>query len=260
MLFQHRKEKILDKLAEKTTVSIQELVAELEVSESTLRRDLVALEEEQLLDRVHGGATIRTDIGKELKMSQKENINQDLKTRVAKYASRLVQPESQIYVDAGTATLELVRFLPDHSDIHLVTNGVDQALMALDRGIEVTLLGGTVKRNTHAIAGMTAYKQLEKMNFAFAFMGMNGLSEKQGLTTTNIEEATLKELAMNQSQKIRILMDESKLNQVYEYKVEAPSQAIILINQEAEDKKIQSINKLKDKYDMQFVAETMKNK
>ncbi len=49
-------------------------------------------------------------------------------------------------------------------------------------------------------------------------MGMNGLHENQGLTTTNMDEALLKECAMNQSQRIRILMDDTKIDQVYELK------------------------------------------
>lgn len=253
MLVQNRKEKILELLAQKNTVSIQEFVSNLDVSESTLRRDLVSLEEDDLLARVHGGATVVKDLGKEQKMSQKENINHPVKVEIAKYASTLIQPDSQIYIDAGTATLELIRVLPNNMNLQLVTNGLDHALLALQRGIDVTLLGGTAKKNTHAIADMTAYKQLKKMNFSFSFIGMNGISKDQGLTTTNIEEAILKECAMNQSQKTRILMDDLKVDQVYEFKVEAPTQAIILLNNEAQDKNSESIEKISKQYDLYFV-------
>lgn len=255
MFIPNRKERILELLAQKNAVSIQELVSDLGVSESTLRRDLVALEEEGLLTRVHGGATTTTDIHKEQKMSQKENVNQAIKARVAKYAGTLVQPDSQIYVDAGTATLELVRVLPNDMNLQLVTNGVDHALLALKRGFDVILLGGHIKRNTHAIADMTAYRQLEKFNFSLSFMGMNGFHEKQGLTTTNMDEALLKECAMNQSQRIRILMDDSKIDQVYQFKVEAPTQAIILLNSQAKTKNPSSIEKLNEKFDLRFVEE-----
>lgn len=260
MLVQHRHEKILELLAQENTISLQELVSNIDASESTLRRDLVALEEDGLLTRVHGGATLSRDIGKEQKMSQKENINQETKGNIAAYAKNLVQPDTQIYIDAGTATLELVRVLPTTINLHLVTNGIDHALLALQRGIEVTLLGGSVKRNTHAIAGMTAYKQLEKYNFSLSFIGMNGLSHPEGLTTTNIEEAGLKERAMHQSQKIRILMDDSKIDHVFEFKVEAPTQAIILLNNEAKEEHSKSIKTIGEQYDLYFVDEDKDNR
>ncbi|MBU5593864.1 DeoR/GlpR family DNA-binding transcription regulator [Amphibacillus sp. MSJ-3] len=255
MLFQHRKEKILNLLSQKETVSIHDLVVDVGVSESTLRRDLIALEEMGLLTRVHGGATTVKNIRNEQKMSQKERSNFQTKVKIAKYCSHLIKANSQIFIDAGTATLELVRVLPNNKNIHMVTNGVDQALLALQRGIKVTLLGGPVKQNTHAIIGLTAFHQLERMNFSFAFIGMNGISKENGLTTTNLDEAMIKECAMQQSQNIRILMDDSKLNHVYQYKVKAPSQAIILLNRKAQIKAPETVEKISNHYDLHFIED-----
>lgn len=255
MLFENRAELILDILAKEHTVSIQKLVEQVEASESTIRRDLISLEESGQLRRIHGGATSVNELKKEQKMSQKENLNLEAKKAVAKHAAHLVQPNTQIYVDAGTATLELIRLLPQSMDIQIVTNGIDQALLAIQRGIPVNLLGGSVKPNTHAIAGITAYQQLEKMNFSHAFMGMNGIHEESGLTTTNIEEALLKELAMKQSQNIRILMDDSKVNEVYEFKVDIPTQAIILFNERAEKSYKAEMAAIRKIYDLAIVED-----
>lgn len=111
MLFQHRKEKILNLLSESNTVRIHDLVTRTGASESTIRRDLMTLEEEGLLTRVHGGATKVKNIGIEQKMSQKESINHEIKVNIARYCSTLIKPNNQVYVDAGTATLEIVRFI-----------------------------------------------------------------------------------------------------------------------------------------------------
>lgn len=255
MLFEHRAERIIDLLSEKSTVTIQEFVASLGVSESTIRRDLIALEEKGQLRRIHGGATTVTDLGKEQKMAQRVSINQDAKRAVAEYAKTLVKPDSQIYVDAGTATLELIQQLPTNQYLHIVTNGVDHALAAVEKELNVTIIGGAVKPNTHAIAGMQAYEQLSKMNFTHAFMGMNGIHPQSGLTTTNIDEATLKELAMKQSQNIRVLMDDTKVGQVFEYKVEVPTQAIILLNEKANTHYEKMLEEISEEYDIHFVGE-----
>lgn len=253
MLFEHRVEKILNLLAEKKTVTIQEFVSALGTSESTIRRDLIALEEAGELRRIHGGAKIVNDIGKEQNMSQKVSLNHEGKVAIAQYAASFIKPASQIYIDAGTATLELVKSLPLNQNIHVVTNGVDHGLLAIQRGLSVTIVGGEIRPNTHAIAGMTGYKQLEKMNFSQAFIGMNGIHEESGLTTTNIDEALMKELAMKQSQNIRILMDESKIGKVYEFKVEVPSQAIILMDKNAENHSTEILEKITKTYDLKLV-------
>ena len=106
MLFQHRKEKILNLLSESNTVRIHDLVTRIGASESTIRRDLMTLEEEGLLTRVHGGATNVKNIGIEQKKKKKESINHEIKAKIAKYCSTLVKPSSQIYIDAGTATIK----------------------------------------------------------------------------------------------------------------------------------------------------------
>src|SRR5699024_313849 len=133
------------------------------VIESTLRRDLVALEKEGLLKRVHGGATTINHLNKEQKMAQKETINQPAKNKIDKYVCSLIKKDSDVYIDAGTSTLELVRLLATDNNLKLVTNGVGIALLALTRGIGVSLLGGAVRRNTRASGYMTAYKQLGKI-------------------------------------------------------------------------------------------------
>ena len=253
MLFEHRVEQILDLLKEKNTVTMQDFVSTIGASESTIRRDLIALEEDGKLRRIHGGATTVNDIEKEQKMSQKVSQNHNGKIVVAKHAAKIVKSGSQIYIDAGTATLELVKVLPNDENINVVTNGVDHALLAIQRGLSVTIVGGDIKPNTHAIAGMTGYKQLEKMNFTHAFLGMNGIHEDIGLTTTNMDEALMKELAMEQSQHIRILMDCTKVGKVYNFKVEAPTQSIILMDNYSEDCSEEKINKLADRYDIQLI-------
>lgn len=254
MLFEKRAERILELLNLKKSVTMHEFVSSLNVSESTIRRDLIALEEQGELRRIHGGATRVNGLRTEQNMLQKESLNQEAKIIIAQYAATLVKPNSQIYIDAGTATLELVRFLPIDINLQVVTNGVEHALTSIQRGLNVTIVGGQVKPNTHGIAGMVAYQQLEKMNFAYAFIGMNGIHEQHGLTTTNIEEAVLKELAMEQSQNIRILMDDSKVDQIYEFKVGVPSQAIILLDDKAKENKETNIDKIIERYDIQFIS------
>lgn len=256
MLFEHRVKKILNLLEKKSTVTIQEFVSSIGASESTIRRDLISLEEAGELRRIHGGATTVNDIEKEQNMTQKVSLNHEGKIVIAKHAVSLIKPDSQIYVDAGTATLELIKILPVNQNIQVVTNGVDHALLAIQRGLSVTIVGGEIKPNTHAIAGMTAYRQLERMNFSHAFMGMNGIHEETGLTTTNIDEALMKELAMQQSQNIRLLMDASKIGKVYDFKVEAPTQAIVLMDKQSNPHSKVMLEKINKKYDVQFVEES----
>ncbi|GAA4077261.1 DeoR family transcriptional regulator [Amphibacillus indicireducens] len=82
MLFQHRKEKILTLLSENNTVTIQDLVINTGASESTLRRDLIVLEEDGLLTRVHGGLLGLKILAKNKKWHKKKASTMSLKLKL----------------------------------------------------------------------------------------------------------------------------------------------------------------------------------
>lgn len=107
MLRNLRLEKILELVEEKEYVSLHELMEQTLSSESTIRGDLVYLEKEGKIIRLHGGAkSINSNESSlfELSMNQKESLNRNEKELIAKYASKLIKDNSLIYIDAGTTT------------------------------------------------------------------------------------------------------------------------------------------------------------
>jgi DeoR family transcriptional regulator of aga operon len=80
---------ILDKLADGGSVSVSELSEALNVSPATIRRDLVMLEEQQLLGRMHGGAVGRA-VSYELPLRYKSVRYGEEKRRIATEAAARV--------------------------------------------------------------------------------------------------------------------------------------------------------------------------
>ncbi|GAA0372518.1 DeoR/GlpR family DNA-binding transcription regulator [Alkalibacterium iburiense] len=218
MLTVERHQYILNKLYHVQAVTVQELVEELGHSESTIRRDLRQLEEQNQLVRVHGGAKRLRKTVSEASMEEKSVKNSQEKKRIATYASTLIKDKEVIFLDAGTTTYEMIPFLKG-KDITVVTNGVPHALSLSEHRIPTILIGGRIKQNTRAIIGPIAEKQLEQFHFSKAFLGMNGVDLTYGLTTTDVEEASIKNKAMNQANQSFVLADHSKLKEVSAVKV-----------------------------------------
>lgn len=213
-----RQQYIVNKLYHVQAVTVQELVEELGHSESTIRRDLRQLEEKNQLVRVHGGAKRLRKTVSEASMEEKAITNSQEKRRLASYASTLIEDQEVIFMDAGTTTFEMIPFLKG-KEITVVTNGVPHALSLSDYGISTLLIGGKIKQKTRAIIGPIAEKQLEQFHFSKAFLGMNGVDLTYGLTTTDVEEASVKNKAMNQANQSFVLADHSKLKEVSAVKV-----------------------------------------
>lgn len=229
MLTEERYQYILDQLTQHGLVKSQELIKEMNCSESTLRRDLDALEEKGMLVRVHGGAKRLYEIEREIPITEKTSKNIQEKKEIAEYASSLVQDGDTIFLDAGTTTLYMIPFLKQKK-IRIVTNAVQHAHLLADQENEVVLIGGVLKNTTKAVIGAVGCAQLSQYNFNKAFLGINGVDLEYGLTTPDPEEAAIKQQAIKNSAKVFILTDNSKFNTVTFVKVEDIDGATILTN------------------------------
>lgn len=215
MFTEERYNIILQELNNKELVSVNELVKLLDASESTVRRDLNALHNEGLLKKIHGGAvSIGNNTSKhEYKVNVRKNINIEEKQAIAKKAATFINENDVIYLDAGTTTELMIDYI-QKSNILVVTNGIVHAKKLLEKGIKTYILGGEVKAVTEAIVGSNAVDDLKKYNFSKGFFGTNGVSNKSGYTTPDVNEAMVKCEAIKKCNESYVLADESKLDEV----------------------------------------------
>ena len=216
MLNSERHDVILKIVNEKGAVSVAELTEALGVSESTIRRDLLELSRSGSLKKVHGGATLtkKQFVSSEDTVSDKQDKNIDEKRLIAKYAAEQISDSDFVYIDAGTTTLCMIDYLPENLKASFVTNGISHAKMLSKRNFRVVILGGQLKSTTEAVIGFVAAKNLQSYNFTKAFLGANGITETQGFSTPDSEEAFVKAAAIDRSFASYVLADSSKFGKV----------------------------------------------
>lgn len=215
MLTNDRQNKILAILGEQGSVTVTRLTELFEASESTVRRDLVALAKAGKLNKVHGGATALNQEFIKLEDNIEEKLTKHTKekTDIARYAAAQIYDDDFVFLDAGTTTLLMTKFLKG-SKATFVTNGVEHAKQLAKQGCKTMVLGGQLKQSTEAIIGLVAATNLQKYSFTKAFIGTNGISEKQGYTTPDTEEAMLKAVTIEKSFVTYVLADSSKFDKV----------------------------------------------
>lgn len=217
MLAEKRFEAILALLAEQHTATVQQLCETLGASESTIRRDLIELDRQGKLNKVHGGATLpdsqfRAD---EPTMAAKQELAVAEKQAIALAAAELICQEDFVFLDAGSTTLALAAALQGSAlDAQYVTNGVAHARLLVQKGCRVYLPGGVLRPQTEAIIGAQTLASLEQYNFTKAFMGANGVALSSGFTTPDPEEAAVKAAAVRRARESWFLVDGSKFARV----------------------------------------------
>ncbi|MDA3730830.1 DeoR/GlpR family DNA-binding transcription regulator [Niameybacter massiliensis] len=231
MLIEERQQLILQILKQKGTVSVAELVELYNASESTIRRDLATLDEKGYLQKIHGGAMLKSGIAThvEYKMSTKQAMHIEDKRQIAKKAASIIQDGDVIYLDAGTTIEALIDYI-EANDLVVVTNGIGHVQKLLQKGIQTIILGGSVKMNTEAVVGAGAVAELEKYQFTKGFFGANGVSAEQGFTTPDIEEAMVKQKALNKCNEAYVLADNSKVDEVSFVRFASLEQANFITN------------------------------
>ena len=214
IITEKRHELILEELSHKDFLTLQELIDRTGCSASTIRRDLSKLQQLGKLQRVHGGAMLKENRMIEANLTEKLATNLDEKKMIAKIAANQINDNECLFIDAGSSTLELIKYI-QAKDIIVVTNGLTHVEALLKKGIKTIMLGGQVKENTLATIGSSAMEILRRYCFDKAFIGMNGLDIELGLTTPDEQEALVKQTAMSLANQSFVLIDHSKFNKVY---------------------------------------------
>ncbi|WP_301859230.1 DeoR/GlpR family DNA-binding transcription regulator [uncultured Megasphaera sp.] len=212
MLTEERQEEILRIVNTGGAASVQELVSCLNISESTVRRDLLAMDREGKLRRVHGGATSLKDNAYNADMENlrdKYSLHMPDKRRIAQFAAAQIGKDDFVYVDAGSTTEQMAEYLSG-SEASFVTNSIPLAQKLARSDVSVYILPGRVKGKTEAIIGSEMRDMLSQYHFTKGFFGTNGLSLRDGCTTPDAEEAACKRAAVRQCSKAYILADSSK--------------------------------------------------
>jgi DeoR family transcriptional regulator of aga operon len=214
---EERHKRILVHLNQKGQVQVDELAAVLEVSPSTVRRDLSQIEQQGLLRRFHGGAELVQPLLYEpfrhnITFSNQEGVHADEKRRIAQLAAEMVQPGEVISFTSGTTTTQITRFLGHLKDITIVTNTINVAMELSQRqDIKIFVTGGFVNDGWFSLVGESAIHALRSLYADKAFIGINGIDPQNGLTTHFMDEAAVVR-AMIEQAKVRIVVaDHSKI-------------------------------------------------
>lgn len=228
MLAEQRQQQILDMLASRQVVKLKDICQQTNCSASSARRDLQLLEDQGALVRIHGGAKAKHDLQRELDMTGKSTQNVSAKDKIAQLAVAKIADQEVIFLDAGTTTLAMVRYLQQKQHLTVVTNGVLHASQLADEGIRTILVGGMLKNTTKAIVGTKAVRDLQHYRFNKVFLGANGVHDEYGLTTPDPEEAAVKQAAFAQAEETFVLADGSKFEAVSFVKISDLKQATII--------------------------------
>jgi DeoR family fructose operon transcriptional repressor len=209
-----RQQAILQSLLTSGRVDASDVAAELGVTSETVRKDLIALERQGQLRRVHGGAIPVHGLSFEPEVSARVHFAEE-KRRIAKAALKYVPATGTVLFDSGTTPGALAEIMPVDRHLTVFTNTLPIALTLVAKpNLTVYTLGGRVRRTTLAEVDSWAARTLAEINVDVAFVGTNGISVDRGLTTPDAAEGAIKRAMLAAGGRRILLADHSKFGLV----------------------------------------------
>lgn len=234
---QARSKFILQTIDQNGAVEVGEIVKHCRVSPITARRDLEELAARGYLIRTHGGAIKDESVSHLFSFVRRMDNKREKKIEISKYAAQRIQDNDTIFLDCGSTIFHITQFLHQRKNLKVITNSLSIAMeLSKYPEIKVVMIGGEILPERRAVYGPTAYQQIQQYHANKAFIGTNGLSLKDGLSSYDDYEAQIV-LAMTEvSDSVYLLCDASKIekNSVFKFAPVTLPDVIITDNQVSE--------------------------
>ncbi len=213
-----RRRQILDTLKKHGKVTVTGLSKALDTSIDTIRRDLIELEHNQALTRVHGGALLCPPPASHFNFRSDINIQQ--KVEIAKLTTQFLSHGQVVMIDGGTTTIEVARQIPKDLEITVVTISPPVALALIDHpNIEVILLGGNLDKRSLTVFGSETQNSLCNIHCDICILGVCSIDSEAGATTISLEEAAIKRSMIHQSSEVIVVASHEKLSTIAPFKI-----------------------------------------
>jgi len=208
---ENRRKKILNMLEQYGEVKVTFLAGELSTSPLTIRRDLEYLEQQHLVERHYGGATLINPVSTSFSSTLVLH-----KHAIAREAAKLVNDRDSIFINTSSTATLILKYITA-KNVTVITNNAKAIACKRNSDILVVLTGGELREPKESMVGDFALNNLRRVTATKCFIGCAGLTPEQGLTTSILQEASINEMMMMRATERIIVADHSKIGKTQSF-------------------------------------------
>jgi len=209
VLVDERRNRLLELVRSRGFAALPDLAKELQVSQSTLRRDLDYLEDSGAAKRTHGGVFYTGSSPKLPHFDERQPAQWDKKQAIAARAAEMIEEGDTLLLDGGTTTYELARLLVGRR-LQVVTNSLPVAnLFASDPKTDLVLIGGYVYPRTGVSLGPYANEMLAHVNVRKTVLSVAGINNR-GYFNSNLLLVETELAMMAAAEEVIVVADSTK--------------------------------------------------
>lgn len=205
-----RQQQILELVRQRGFVSIEALAEHFAVTPQTVRRDINALCDRELLRRYHGGAGLPSSV-ENVAYKTRQILCHEEKRRIAQACAAAIPDGASLFINIGTTTEEVARALLQHRHLRVITNNLHVAsILAENGGFEVIVAGGELRSRDRAIIGMATVDFISQFKVDFGIIGISGIDPDGSLLDFDPREVRVSQAIIANSRQVFLVADHSK--------------------------------------------------
>jgi DeoR family glycerol-3-phosphate regulon repressor len=206
-----RQTEILELARAEGRVMVEDLAQRFDVTLQTIRRDLADLADAGFLDRVHGGAMLRTGVAN-IGYEKRRRMNDAAKVAIARACAAAIPENSSLIINLGTTTEAVARELLTHRNITVITNNMNVAnILVANPSCEVIVAGGALRRSDGGLVGELTTQFFEQFKVDIAVIGCSALDADGDLLDFDLAEVRVSKAIIRQARRVFLVADHSKL-------------------------------------------------
>jgi DeoR family transcriptional regulator, glycerol-3-phosphate regulon repressor len=195
------------------SASVEELATQLGVTLQTVRRDIQKMADAGLLARFHGGVRTPSSTTQNIEHQQRESLNADGKTRIAKMVAAAVPNDCSLILNIGTTTEAIAKSLINHTGLRVITNNLNVAtILSVNPACEVIVVGGVVRTRDRGIVGEAAVEFIKQFKVDIAIIGISGIETDGTLRDYDYREVKVSQAIISHAREVWLAADQSKFN------------------------------------------------
>ncbi len=207
-----REDEILALLNETEYATVEYLAKKMNISSSSIRRDLKNLEERGMVTRSYGGVKIAQSTGKHIPFSLRSHENSPQKKQIAKSAVSLINAGDVVFLDGSSSAFFAAELLPSVNGVTVITNNIDAMSCFSGYDIKAFCTGGSISpENKAVLVGGYAQEFVRKIRADAVIFSVQAVDADGNLYDCYPEEVAIRNEMLKNARRRILLCDSSKL-------------------------------------------------
>lgn len=205
-----RQHEIMDTLRQHGAVAVDPLADALKVTPQTIRRDLNSLFDAGFIQRVHGGAVLKDSV-ENLGYGARKILMVEEKNAIARSVAELIPDHASLFINIGTTTEQVARYLTDKAGLLVVTNNMNVASVLWPvPTIQVMVASGMIRHSDGGIVGSSTEKFIEQFKVDYAVIGCSAIDSDGEVLDYDVREVCVAKAIIQHARSVILVADSMK--------------------------------------------------